>query len=435
MERYIYHPISGKRINLEDLEAKDAFITNRLFKPESWTKFYYDENDKNNMTYGIEIELNTPVDVVNNPHRRVSICKELLAVLNRDGKHFHIMQDNSVRNGIEIVSAPMTYKYWIETFNHKEINDLFLKLNLTATIDTGLHIHAGQKHTARLRELYLQLFAISYPIWIYMSDRRFERLQERYVSTSYFVKNDQLRTRYKATIKSLINTGTSKVSYENLYYYDYDFLDRYLGLNFFNEKTIEFRMFAGTNNFMDIVKYLTFVDVIVKLAKEISETRVNDIFDLDTFTKRAGCELILEETVKYIRFVNLIENQQRIYKNYFMFLDAYWYRVSINNVDRKEMALKKDVYKYYLSLIEKIKPTNPQHNCTMTLNFKKDIDLLLVNNLFEVVKVDKDSISMAYVQGATRPVVLSKHQANKEYVFLRGVTRHLMLKELKKPSF
>ncbi|HZJ86251.1 MAG TPA: hypothetical protein VFC83_03960, partial [Erysipelotrichaceae bacterium] len=89
----------------------------------------------------------------------------------------------------------------------------------------------------------------------------------------------------------------------------------------------------------------------------------------------------------------------------------------------------------YLSLIEKIKPTNPRHDCTKTLNFKKDIDLLLVNNLFEVVKVDKDNISMAYVQGATRPVVLSKSQANKEYVFLRGVTRHLMLKELKKPSF
>ena len=207
------------------------------------------------------------------------------------------------------------------------------------------------------------------------------------------------RTRYKATIKSLINTGTSKVSYENLYYYDYDFLDRYLGLNFFNEQTIEFRMFAGTNNFMDIIKYLTFVDVIVKLAKEISETRVNDIFDLDTFTKRAGCELILEETVKYIRFVNLIENDHRIYKNYFMFLDAYWYRVSINNVDRREMALRKEDYAYYLSLIDKIKPTNPRHDCSKTLNFKKDIDRLLVNNLFEVVKVDKDNISMAYEIG------------------------------------
>lgn len=430
MEKYIYHPVTGEHIALADLEDKYAFITDRLFKPIAWQKFYFDEFDQKNKTYGIEIELNTPINVKKNPKARVEICRQLLAVLNKDGRHFHIMQDNSVRNGIELVSSPMTYKYWTEKFNVKEVDDLFSELKLTATVDTGLHIHVGETHTRRLREVYLQLFAISYPIWIYLSDRRFERLQERYVSTIYFVDKPELKSRYKATINSLIETGTSKVNYDGIGYYDYHIEDRYLGLNFFNEKTVEFRMFAGTNNFFDIFKYLTFVDVIAKMVDEISDTRVNDVFDLDTFVKRSKSELILEDTVRYIRFVNLEENKERIFDNHFMFLDSYWYRVSINNVKRKELVLTKKHYKDYLHLLKQIDPKNPNHNCAQTLNIKKDIDAHLANEILEVVAVEGDVISMASVRGLTNTINLSKKEANNNYVFLRGVSRHLMLEDL-----
>lgn len=430
MSRYIFHPVSGLYVELDSILDKDLFIENRLFKPEAWQMFHFDEVDELNKTYGIEIELNTSIDSEKNPKGRIDICRQLLALLNRDGKHFHIMRDNSVRNGIELVSAPMTFKYWIQKFNVKEINDLFDRLKLSATIDTGLHIHVGVTHTRRIREVYLQLFAISYPMWIHVTDRRFERLQERYVSTNYFVEKAELKTRYKATIESLIKTGTSKVDYEWLGYYDYHVEDRYLGLNFFNEKTIEFRMFAGTNDVFDIYKYLTFVHIITKLVDEISETRINDVFTLEDFVKRTQSEVMLEETVKYIRFINLMENKDRIYDNHFMFLDAYWYRVSINNVKRKELALKKDVYKEYLEIIKKIDKKNPEHNCSENQNLKKDIDLLLLNEVYEVVHTDDNIISMASIRGSTGYICLNKNQANSEYVFLRGVSRHFILENL-----
>ncbi len=431
MKNLIYHPVTGEQIELASLEDKYAFIEDRLFSPLVWEKFYYDEYDEQNKTFGIEIELNTPIDTLSNPQGRIEICKQLLRVLNKDGKHFHIMRDNSVRNGIELVSAPMTYKYWTEKFNVKEVDDLFKQLRLTATVDTGLHIHVGVNHTRRLRELYLQFFAISYPIWIYLSDRRYERIQERYVSTKYFIEKPQLKKRYIATIDALIKTGTSKVNYEGLGYYDYQIEDRYLGLNFFNKKTIEFRMFAGTNNFFDIFKYLTFVDVIVKMVDEISRTRVNDVYNLKTFVKRSQSELILQETVKYIRFVNLKENEKRIYDNHFLFLDSYWYRVSINNVKRKELVVTKAVYQQYLQLLDLIDPTNPKHNCAQTHNLKKDIDQHLINEVLEVVLIEDDLISMASIRGMTNTITLSKSAANKDYVFLRGVSRHLLLKEYK----
>ena len=427
MSDKIYHPVTGEIIDLADLEDKCAFIEDRLYKPIVWQSFHFDEYDQKNKTFGIEIELNTATDANNNPQARIDICKKLLKVLNREGKHFHIMRDNSVRNGLELVSAPMTYKYWTENFNVKEINDLFKSLKLSATVDTGLHIHVGITHTRRLREVFLQLFAISYPMWVYLSDRRFERLQERYVSTNYFVDKQELKTRYEATIKSLIKTGTSKVDYEWLGYYDYHIEDRYLGLNFFNENTIEFRMFAGTNNFFDIFKNLTFVRVIVDLVDEISELRVNDVFDLETFVRRTQSELMLKETVRYIRFVNMQENKQRIFYNNFMFLDAYWYRVSINNVERKELALKKAVYQDYLKIMDKINPNNPDHNCAQTQNLKKDIDLLLVNEILEVVYTDEKKIYMVSVRGSTTTIGVDKKQANHEYVFLRGVSRNLIL--------
>ena len=134
-----FHPVTGKVIRISELDDASAF----------------------SRTYGIEIELNTPTS---NDQKRIATCKQLIQVLNRNGRHFHIMRDNSVRNGIEIVSAPMTFKYWINNFDVKEINDLFTDLNLTATIDTGLHIHVGMEHSRRMKELYLQLFSISYPL-------------------------------------------------------------------------------------------------------------------------------------------------------------------------------------------------------------------------------------------------------------------------------
>ncbi len=423
--KYLYHPISGKKILASQLDGASAFIENRLFKPEKWQTFYYDENDKDNKTYGIEIELNTSIDAEFDKSARIDICIELLKVLNRDGKHFHIMRDNSVRNGIELVSAPMTYKYWIETFNVKEVNDLFSKLQLSATIDTGLHIHVGEVHTKRSRELYIQLFAISYPMWIHLSDRRYERIQERYVSTSYFYKKAELATRFEATLKSLIETGNSKVNYYQVPYYDYQVGDRYLGLNFFNEKTIEFRMFVGTNNFFEIIRYLTFVDVISKLADEITVNRVNDVYDLETFVKRTQSELMLEETVRYLRFVNLEENYNRIYRNGFMFLDAYWYRVYIKHIKRKDLMLEKMIYEDYLALL---KEKNKQdHDCLKTDNIRKDIDLLLKNNMFEVVEVLDDYIYCMAISGSTKRIKLKRSEVSQNFVFLRSISEAMII--------
>lgn len=427
MEKYFYHPISGKLIKASMLKDQHAFIEDRLYIPEIWQSFYYDQKDQNNKTFGIEIELNTALDVNKDPQSRIELCKKLLQVLNRDGKHFHIMRDNSVRNGLELVSAPMTYKYWKKTFNVKEINQLIQSLQLFATVDTGLHIHVGQKHTRRLRELYLQLFAISYPMWVYLSDRRFRRLQERYVSTNYFVEKPQLRNRYLATIKSLIQKEESKVNYAGLGYYDYNINDRYLGLNFFNKNTIEFRMFTGTNDFEDISKYLDFLKNFVDLVDEISDTRINNVFDLNSFVKRTKSELLFKETVKLVKLVNSKEIQGKIYNNLFMFLDAYWYRIPVSQVKRKELALKRTVYEDYLKIMSLINLESLHHNCAENHNLKKDIDQLLINEILEVVEENQDSVSLMSVRGSTDIISVHKSKANKKYVFLRGISRNLVL--------
>ena len=79
-------------------------------------------------------------------------------------------------------------------------------------------------------------------------------------------------------------------------YYDYDFNDRYTGLNFYNDSTVEFRMFAGTDNFFDIISYLTLVNVITNLADEISISRVNNVYSLDSFVARTGMQLMRDES-------------------------------------------------------------------------------------------------------------------------------------------
>lgn len=409
----LYHPISNEIIDYEQLDDASAFIEDRLFQPGSWKTFYVGEDDKDNLTFGIEIELNTKSMKQKD---RIETSKQLLKVLNRDGRHFHIMRDNSVRNGIEIVSAPMTYKYWTTMFDANEINELFEAQGLSATIDTGLHIHVGIKHTRRLRELFVQLFAISYPMWVFMADRRVLRLQERYVSTEYFYKKEEFQTRYDKTLTALIKNGTSKVNYKGLEYYDYPFNDRYTGLNFFNESTVEFRMFSGTDNFNEILNYLNLVNVTCELVVEISDTRVNDVYNLDTFVTRTQSQEILDKTVRHLRFVNSQDNKKRIYYNEFLHLDSHWYQIPMKHVKRKDFALHKQVYEEYLYLLKQLS-TNIRYPESRSI--QNDINKLLVNNLMEVTRSNGE-IFLVGLRSETYPHVIEKDEI-KDFIFLRGV--------------
>ena len=249
-----------------------------------------------------------------------------------------------------------------------------------------------------------------------MSDRRVLRLQERYVSTEYFYKKPELKTRYDKTIHSLIKHGHSKVNYRDMIYYDYPFDDRYTGLNFYNDDTIEFRMFSGTDDFFDIVDYLTLVNVFSELAKEISVTRVNDVYDLDTFVKRTGSELILEKTVRHLRFVNAPENKKRIYFNEFLHLDSHWYQIPVKHVKRKDFAIEKNVYNEYLYLLSELNE-NIRH--PESSNLGSDINKVLINNLMEVTK-SNGNIYLVGLRTETYPHVIDKADL-KNFVFLRGV--------------
>lgn len=416
----IFHPVSGEKVLLVDLDSQSAFIEDRLYTPASWNKFYFDEEDHGSKTYGIEIELNVSgKDVLN----RVEICKSLLKVLNRDGRHFHIMRDNSVRNGIELVSAPMSYKYFMNTFDAEEINDLFQSLKLTATIDTGLHIHVGERHTQRIRELYIQLISISYPMWVYLSDRRIKRLQERYVSTKYFAEKKELKNRFDATIKSLLYTGKSNIDYKGIEYYDYHYEDRYSGLNFTNQSTIEFRLFSGTNNVYDIQKYLTLVNATACLVDEISEKRVNDVYTLNKFVERTSSEELLQETIKYIKFINDTKNRDRIYYNEFMLVDSHWYRIPRAHAKRRDFAIEKNVYDEYIAIKKEL---HENHKYPNSMNLKYDINNVLSTNMYEVVRED-DGIYLIKTKGETNMLRLDEEAKNEKYIFLRGVNSQLLI--------
>ena len=415
-----FHPVTGKVIRISELDDASAFIDDRLYKPQEWITFYEGDADKESRTYGIEIELNTPTS---NDQKRIATCKQLIQVLNRNGRHFHIMRDNSVRNGIEIVSAPMTFNYWINNFDVKEINDLFTDLNLTATIDTGLHIHVGMEHSRRMKELYLQLFSISYPLWVHLSDRRVLRLQERYVSTEYFYKKEEMARRYNQTLKSLLKHGNSLVNYKGVTYYDYDFNDRYTGLNFYNDSTVEFRMFAGTDNFFDIISYLTLVNVITNLADEISISRVNNVYSLDSFVDRTGMQLMRDETVKHLKFINHHNNKERIFYNEFMHLDSHWYQLPMNQVKRKDFMIEKSVYKEYLYLLSKL---NNKIQFPEAANLRSDINKLLLNNLKEVVR-HNGTISVIGLRDSTYPKEYTRDELLGKQVFLRGVNSKLII--------
>ena len=98
----------------------------------------------------------------------------------------------------------MSLAYLKEHIDFKLFFDLVKKLNLLTTHDTGFHIHVNIKPTLRERNLILRLFSLSYPLWLMLSERKIIRLQNRYVSTEFFMMSDRIKRRHQTNLKNYL---------------------------------------------------------------------------------------------------------------------------------------------------------------------------------------------------------------------------------------
>ncbi|MGX6978527.1 amidoligase family protein [Vagococcus elongatus] len=428
----IFHPISRKEIALKEISDHDVLIKDHIFRPKTWERLSLPNETKEDIRFfGLEFEFNIISTKKNKHLDNTAICRNILSLLNASGPHFHIMVDNSVRNGIEIVSNPMSIAYIRKMFNFPAITKELENLGLVASNDTGFHIHAGFNHTLRERNLILKLFSISYPLWLELSRRKIVRLQNRYVSTEFFMMNEKTQRRHEHNILSLMKTGNSFVDFNDLFFDNYEVKNRYNAINFLNPDTVEFRLLNGTVNPEIITESIDFITDFIALVDEISVTREDDIFHLHHFVERTNSSPLLNKTVKQIKKTYSLLEKNRLYYNYFYLLDCYWYESSLTFAEEGDYVITIKDYQHYLTLLKKITALLQRGMVLEANPIKEQVNDFLLASITEVVLVEDFVLGVIPVIHNVSYTELSKEHFHKKYVLLKGVNKDLVTPLLK----
>lgn len=424
MSDIIYHPMTGEKVNINTLTSSEIRSPNRLYKPTSWREFYAENEDENNTRLlGLEFEFNALGGDRNIDFD--TIGRTFLKALNHHGQHVHILEDHSVRNGIEVIFQPMSLAYLKDNIDFELFFDLVKKLNLSTTHDTGFHIHVNIKPTLRERNLILRLFSLSYPLWLMLSERKIIRLQNRYVSTEFFMMSDKIKRRHQKNLRRLLETQDSHVSFQDLYFDNYDIKNRYNAINFTNPRTTEFRLFGGTHDYSHFVRVIRFVHNFISLIDEISETRIDDVFSLHQFVKRTQTHHLQHETYKTLKKAEMLIRHNRIYYNHFYLLDTYWYESTFKYANLHDYIMSKKNYEDYQRMISSLNTLT-----TLTENqkirIKDDINDFLLGVTYEVIYNHKSHLDVVPVIHSTAKTSLSKAIVERDYVVLRCINRDLL---------
>lgn len=431
MNTHIYHPMSGKLVSIDSLTSKEIRSPNRLYKPQKWNTFY-DANQDINTTrlYGLEFEFN-----LMGREQKLDFDtpgKAILSLLNKEAQHVHILEDHSVRNGLEVIFHPMSLNYMKKNIDFKAFFDLVNSLQLCASHDTGFHLHVNLKPTLRERNLLLRLFSLSYPLWLVLSQRKITRIQNRYVSTEFFTMGDKIKKRHIQNLNKLLETGTSYVSFKDLNFDNYDVTNRYNAINFTNPHTTEFRLFSGTTDYDTFCESLNFVARFIELIDEISSTRIDDVFNLDTFVKRTQTQKLQQEATQLLRKSRALFKHERLYYNHFYLLDTYWYESSAHYASPHDYIIRKhDYQKYQLFLSNLHDETLSDYQRSETQEIINDF---LLSVTYEVVGIQQDRVMALPVIRSTFCHCVDLKTLKKEYVLLRCINQNLLSNTFLKKS-
>lgn len=225
----------------------ERYIHNYSYKPSPKYKYATNQQKKDNLFFGIELEVERKESSLQTGKMAEKIANEDI---------YYIKNDGSLECGFEIVTHPMTFEF-IQENKEKVFKSLLDKLLVEGyrSYDSntcGIHIHLTKKcfSTWQLYR-FIKFFVDNREFVTTISQREIEQL-ERWAtieeeSTSSII--------YKAKKKD----GNSR---------------RYSAVNLQNSKTVEIRIFRGTLNYLSFLKNVEFCYALYNFSRDIKDTTV-----------------------------------------------------------------------------------------------------------------------------------------------------------------
>lgn len=247
---YCQHCEDEREPEDDDYCEESNLINSYGYKPTP--EFHRAENDTSNLYLGVELEYNFDSQ---------SDCNDAVQEIEDDGNErslFYYKHDSSLTNGCEFVSHPATLAYWKE-YGIK--NNIFKYLGSADVCDhTGLHIHISRKRMTDPHKIRINAFVYKNPDLLKFLARRDE--------SSY------------AKFKK-IELGSIEDSCDQN--------DRYEALNWYNDSTLEFRLFKSTTDekhFLSCLEFCHASYIFTKTQIGIAELMNKDEkYVLDKFVK------------------------------------------------------------------------------------------------------------------------------------------------------
>lgn len=225
-------------------------------------KFYYDDMEIENLTLGVELEIDKGECANDCAGDLAEACVDIYC------KH-----DGSLCDGIEIVSHPCTLEYHKSELGWDKIIEISKKYNFKShdARTCGLHVHVGRRQlgscTDERKKTIAKIIMLMYIHWhnmVKFSRRKEEQLNRWAARPKYDYSNNE-----EKAVKNALDTVRD---------------GRYQAVNLRNSNTIEFRLFNGTLKQETLFATLEMVSNICEYAKahsiaEVKESSIKDIVE------------------------------------------------------------------------------------------------------------------------------------------------------------
>lgn len=205
-----------------------------------------DDESMDNLFFGLEIEIDGGGDSKEKAKDVLDILGDNNCILKPDG---------SLKDGFEIITEPCTFEY------HKSLNyeELFKKLKILGYEEKksmGLHIHINKNFFGD--NINTQDFCISKMIFIVTKYWDYvEKIARR--SDNEYARKFNMSNSFFDLYTQAIRRG------------------KYACVNLKHKNTIEFRMFSGTLNYLNLFANLEFIRNLAYICKDYNEKKIMDL--------------------------------------------------------------------------------------------------------------------------------------------------------------
>ena len=243
-------------------------------------KFYKTEQDQPITLNGTQYTMYIGAEIEQEPNGSSNVSGVINAInntINGVGKY-----DGSLNSGgVEIITQPQTWNYFQE--HKQDYVKLFNELNNLQYKNCGhcgLHFHISRPDNDTIARAIVLLESFKSEIKT-LSRRNLDRLNQwaKFITDSCY-EEDKLKYQSQKFLKE---------DYVAKYH------DRYMAINLQNSNTIEFRFFAGVNNFEEFWSALQFINNLMQIAlnhdKDLNEVKWKDLLvgeELIEFASKRG---------------------------------------------------------------------------------------------------------------------------------------------------